>query len=232
MTDKLTPEQLVAHLQNLRDGRDVAVILKALRDSGALVDGSLRGANLGGANLGGANLRGAYLWGADLRGADLQGANLGGANLRGANLWGANLRGANLRGAYLWGADLQRADLRGADLQGADLRGADLQGANLENIRMSWTSHALISEILSRAATTLAQAQFVAFVGANVELCWEEWMRDEVPAALTEKYADATPAEWQALTAHRAWAIGALTPFVKDDEVAPWLEFVNEEQDA
>jgi hypothetical protein len=96
---------------------------------------------------------------------------------------------------------------------------------------MSWSSHALISETLSRAATTLAQAQFAAFVGANVELCWQDWMSDEVPAALTEKYADATLAEWQSLVGNRSWAIGVLTPLLKDDEVAPWLEFVNEEQD-
>ena len=63
----------------------------------------------------------------------------------------ANLRGAYLQGAYLQGAYLQRADLQRADLQGA---------------KISWSSHALLSEILWRAADTEAR-QTLAQVGRS-----------------------------------------------------------------
>ena len=73
----------------------------------------------------------------------------------------AYLQRAYLRGAYLQGAYLQGAYLQGAYLQRADLQRADLQGA-----KISWSSHALLSEILWRAADTEAR-QTLAQVGRS-----------------------------------------------------------------
>jgi hypothetical protein len=157
---------------------------------------NLRGANLGGANLGGADLEGAYLGGANLVGARLVGANLRYADLGSANLCYANLRGANLGGA----------NLGGADLEGANLGGARLGGANLGGAKLSWASHALMSEILWRAATTQEQEHLAGYVGRHTEMCWAAWEMFEHPA--------------------REWAIDELAKWVKDGDDAP--EFIRE----
>jgi uncharacterized protein YjbI with pentapeptide repeats len=137
----------------------------------AAVKAVSRGADLRGAYLRGADLRGAYLTGAYLTGADLRGAYLTGAYLRGAYLTGAYLTGADLRGAYLRGADLGGADLRGAYLTGAYLTGADLTGA-----KINWTSHALISDILRRAAgDDIDRLKFAGLVLLQISWCWKEF---------------------------------------------------------
>ena len=67
-----------------------------------------------------------------------------------------------LHGCWLRGEDGgRRAYLRGAYLEGAYLQGAYLQGA-----KISWSSHALLSEILWRAADTEAR-QTLAQVGRS-----------------------------------------------------------------
>ena len=114
--------------------------------------------------------------------AEANKAYLGVANLEGANLEGANLEGANLRGAYLGEANLRRA--------------------NLENITVPWTSHALISEILYRAAgDNIERQKFSAWVGRKTEWCWGMWEEYDGP--------------------ERKWAICTLRKWKKDGDDAP-----------
>ena len=143
----------------------------------------------------------ADLSGADLRGAYLSGANLGGADLSGANLRGADLRGADLSGADLRGADLSGANLGGADLSGANLRGAYLSVANLSGANLGWTSHALLSEILWRAADTEPRQMLAAFVGRRTDWCWNDWSKWQHP--------------------EREWAIAELRKWSKPDDGHP-----------
>ena len=67
-----------------------------------------------------------------------------------------------LHGCWLRGEDGGRR----AYLQRAYLRGAYLEGAYLQGAKISWSSHALLSEILWRAADTEAR-QTLAQVGRS-----------------------------------------------------------------
>ena len=87
----------------------------------------------------------------------------------------------------------QRADLQGADLQEAYLRGA----------KISWSSHALLSEILWRAADTEARQMLASFVGRMTDWCWDQWAKWEHP--------------------EREWAIAELRKWVQDGDGAPDL---------
>ena len=77
-----------------------------------------------------------------------------------------------LHGLWLWSeaggqrANLQGAYLQGTNLQGTNLQRADLQRADLQGAKISWSSHALLSEILWRAADTEAR-QTLAQVGRS-----------------------------------------------------------------
>ena len=160
-------------------------------------DAYLHGADLHGADLHGANLRGAYLSGAYLHGADLSGANLSDANLR-----DANLRGANLSGAYLSDANLRGADLRDANLRGANLSGAYLSDANLRGAKINWQSHALLGEILRRAAGDDVQRRCLAGgILISTDWCW--------PKMLSIDHPD------------KAWALAELSKWVQDGDDAP-----------
>ena len=126
----------------------------------------------------GANLDGANLRGANLVRANLVRANLDWANLRRANLDGANLDGANLDGANLDGANLDGANLDGANLDGANLDGANLRRANLDGAKINWTSHALVAEILRRAADgDIERRKFAGLVLISRDWCWAEFLR-------------------------------------------------------
>jgi Pentapeptide repeats (8 copies) len=110
------------------------------------------------------------------------------ANLRGANLVGANLVGANLDGAYL---------------DGAYLRGANLDGAYLDGARINWQSHALIGELLGRAAgEDLDKRKVAGLVSISRDWCWKSWL---------------------ALAADPLfpWAIDTLAAWVRDGDGAP-----------
>ena len=128
-------------------------------------------------------------------------AHLGGANLWGANLWGADLGGAYLRGAYLRDAHLGGANLWGADLGGADLGGAD----GRSRVRMNWSSHALIADILLRAAgSNVARRSLAGLILISTDWCWTKWLKLKHP--------------------ERGWALRTLAPWlhaedVVDDEV-------------
>jgi hypothetical protein len=128
-------------------------------------------------------------------------ANLHGADLHGADLHGANLRWADLQGADLQGANLRWADLHGADLHGANLRWADLHGANLRWAKISWRSHAIVSEILWRAADTESREMLAAYIGRKTNWCWSDWATFAHPE--TE------------------WAKGELLKWVKPGDDAP-----------
>ena len=94
-------------------------------------------------------------------------ANLYGANLSRAYLSGANLYGANLGDAYLSGANLARAILRGA--------------------KISWSSHALISEILkSNSNGEIAKLEIAGLVLIQIGWCWEEFCSLDKPQDLKD----------------------------------------------
>ena len=78
---------------------------------------------------------------------------------------------------------------------------ADLSGANLSDVTMAWASHALISEILWRAADTEARQMLAAFVGRQTGWCWDKW----------ETFAHP----------EKEWALSVLRPLVKDGGGAP-----------
>lgn len=115
---------------------------------------------------------------------------------------------ANLYGANLYGADLCDADLTGANLYGANLTGANLTRANLTMIKISWTSHHLISEILYRAATTEKDAKIqvekrkvAGLIAISIDWCWTEFI------AINDPLTD--------------WAIAVLAPYAENDPNAP-----------
>jgi uncharacterized protein YjbI with pentapeptide repeats len=149
-----------------------------------------------------ADLRGTDLRGANLRYANLRYADLGGANLGHADLSDANLRYANLGGANLGCANLGHADLSGADLGGANLGGANLRYADLRGAKFNWQSHALLSEILLRAAgDNMGRRMLAGLVAVSTDWCWDQWLSLEHP--------------------ERAWAIAELAKWVRPDDGAP-----------
>ena len=112
--------------------------------------------------------------------------------------------GANLRGAVLYGATLRGATLRGANLRGADLYGADLSGANLYGAKVNWQSHAIISEILRRAAADDVQKRMVAgLILVSPDWCWDKFL--SIQSDL------------------RDWAITTLREYVQDGDNAPGI---------
>lgn len=124
------------------------------------------------------------------------------ANLWYANLRHANLRDADLRHANLWDADLWDADLRGANLSGANLRGADLRGANLRHAKVNWQSHALLSEILLRAAgDNMERRMLSGLIAVSTDWCWDTFLAIE--------------------HTERDWAITELARWVRPDDGAP-----------
>lgn len=93
-----------------------------------------------------------------------------------------------------------------AYLRGADLRGADLRGAYLREITMSWQSHALIAEILRRAANKDIEKTKVAgliAMGQANNWCWEWYVKNCSNDPLFP------------------WAIAELRKWVKDGDDAP-----------
>jgi hypothetical protein len=144
----------------------------------------------------------ANLDGANLDGANLTGANLDGANLDGANLTGANLYWANLTRANLTGANLTRANLTGANLTRANLTGANLTGANLTRAKINWQSHALLSEILWRAASGEQDKEMLAaWIGRKRDYCWNKFVAIDHP--------------------HKEWALRELAKWAQEDDGAP-----------
>jgi hypothetical protein len=110
--------------------------------------------------------------------------------------------GADLRGANLGGADLRGANLGGANLGGADLRGADLRGANLGGAKINWNSHALIGEILRRAAGDDVEKRCIAGgIAISTDWCWCKMLSIEHP--------------------QKEWALAELAKRVTDDDNAP-----------
>jgi hypothetical protein len=168
----------------------------------------LRFADLRSADLRFADLRSADLRYADLGSANLRYADLGSANLRSADLGFADLRYADLRYANLGLADLRYANLGYADLGSANLGYADLWSANLRYANLGlakgfWRSHAVLSEILWRAAGAVVSRQMLAaFIGRQTAWCWEQWSSFDHP--------------------ERDWAIGELAKWIVDgDDTVP-----------
>ena len=123
------------------------------------------------------------------------------AVLRSADLRYADLSSAVLRYAVLRYADLRSAVLRSADLRYADLSYADLRYAVLSGIKISWSSHSLLSELLWHKADTIQRQMLAAFVGRKNEWCWDEFSK------MRHK--------------EKKWAIDILKEYAKDDKTAP-----------
>ena len=182
---------------------------------------NLSAADLSYANLRYANLSDADLSYADLSDADLRYANLSAANLSDADLSDADLRYANLSDANLSDADLSDANLSAADLSYADLRAANLSAANLHDadlsdILVSWQSHALLGEILFRAAGRLLDRQALALlIAKHIGWCWSVWLDDSPPDGVL-------PIEWENIVINqREWALSELAKWVKQNDGAP-----------
>ena len=157
-----------------------------------------------GIDLRAANLTEANLTWADLTEADLTWADLPGANLTGADLTGADLTAANLTEANLAGANLAGADLTGANLTGANLAGANLAGAHLAGIVVAWQSHALLADILRRAAgDNVPRRMLAGLIAISTDWCWGEFLNLDIDPALRE------------------WAIAELRQWVRDSDAAP-----------
>ena len=116
-----------------------------------------------------------------------------------------NLHHANLRSADLTSANLRGANWRGANWRDANWRDANLTDTNLTGAKLSWSSHALISEILWRVADTESRQMLAALVGRRTGWCWIDCWKD-----------------WQA-SAHPeyGWALAELAQWVQDGDDAP-----------
>ena len=181
-----------------------ATLTRANLTRADLTAATLTRANLTRANLTGADLTGANLTWADLPWANLPWANLPWANLTGANLTGADLPWADLTGANLTEANLTRANLIGANLTGADLTEANLIGAHLAGIVVAWQSHALLADILRRAAgDNVPRRMLAGLIAISTDWCWGEFLNLDIDPALRE------------------WAIAELRQWVRDSDAAP-----------
>ena len=141
---------------------------------------------------------------ATLTGADLTRANLTGANLTRADLTGANLTWAKLTGANLTGADLTEANLTEAKLTEANLTRANLTRAHLAGIVVAWQSHALLADILRRAAgDNVPRRMLAGLIAISTDWCWGEFLNLDIDPALRE------------------WAIAELRQWVRDSDAAP-----------
>lgn len=59
-------------------------------------------------------------------------------------------------------------------------RGISLRGANLSGAKISWQSHAMLSEILWRAADGNQQREMLAsYIGRKIKWCWPDWLKLE-----------------------------------------------------
>ena len=142
--------------------------------------------------------------GIDLRAANLTEANLTWADLTEADLTWADLPGANLTGADLTGADLTAANLTAANLTETNLAGANLAGAHLAGIVVAWQSHALLADILRRAAgDNVPRRMLAGLIAISTDWCWGEFLNLDIDPALRE------------------WAIAELRQWVRDSDAAP-----------
>ena len=104
--------------------------------------------------------------------------------------------------AALQQAVKEGAVLYGADLRGAVLRDANLRDANLRGAKVNWQSHAIISEILRRAAGHDVQKRMVAgLILVSPDWCWDKFLSIESEL--------------------RDWSITTLREYVQDGDNAP-----------
>jgi hypothetical protein len=95
-----------------------------------------------------------------------------------------------------------KADLRVADLRVADLSGAYLSGAYLSGARINWNSHALVGEILRRAAGDDVEKRCIAGgITISTDWCWQKMLSIE--------------------HGQKQWAIDTLIPWLQDGDNAP-----------
>jgi hypothetical protein len=135
-------------------------------------------------------------------GAYLDGAYLAGAYLDGAYLDRASLNRAYFNRASLNGASLECASLDGASLYGASFNGASLYGASFNGAKINWQSHALIAEILRRAAgDDVDKRCLVGGILISTDWCWDKMLAIDHP--------------------QKQWAIETLLPWIQEGDDAP-----------
>ena len=95
-------------------------------------------------------------------------------------------------------------DLRAANLTEANLAGANLAGAHLAGIVVAWQSHALLADILRRAAgDNVPRRMLAGLIAISTDWCWGEFLNLDIDPALRE------------------WAIAELRQWVRDSDAAP-----------
>jgi uncharacterized protein YjbI with pentapeptide repeats len=91
-----------------------------------------------------------------------------------------------------------------ANLTGANLAGANLAGAHLAGIVVAWQSHALLADILRRAAgDNVPRRMLAGLIAISTDWCWGEFLNLDIDPALRE------------------WAIAELRQWVRDSDAAP-----------
>jgi len=175
----------------IKSRADNSVLIEVLPTAISSIDLShrvLEKANLNGFDLRFADLRDTIFNGSDLSGANLVGTDFsGGAALRNVNFVGANLRYVNFINANLTNADLSGANLNGANLSYANLHNANLEGATTQNtqftdallsgVKLEWSSHALISEILlQEACGDCSKVEFASLIRTMTSWCWDTFL--------------------------------------------------------
>ena len=84
----------------------------------------------------------------------------------------------------------------------ANLTRANLTGANLTDVKMAWTSHDLVAEVLRRAAgDNITRLQVAGLVLIQRDWCWREFLAVDVP--------------------EKEWALDELAKWVQIDDDAP-----------
>ena len=105
---------------------------------------------------------------------------------------------------FKMGVAVKAALEAGANLARANLAGAYLARANLAGIKVNWTSHDLIAEILRRwAKDSIPRRMLVGLIVVSRDWCWPQFLRIKHP----EKKA----------------ALAELSRWLQKDEKAPWL---------
>lgn len=138
---------------------------------------------------------------ADLSYANLTNTNLSYSNLSYANLSNANCTNCSFTSSYFYSTRFNNADLTESNFINTAMESVTFTNAVMDDITMNWNSHDLISEILFRAATTIGQEQFAAWISHKKSWCWPEW--------LASNYSD-----WN-------WVLATLQPLVKPSDNAP-----------
>lgn len=172
--------------------------------TGAMFEfGTMRGVNISNlmacrCQMEGTNFSGSHINNSEFNGSSLQRAKFNGCNLKGTSFQRVNLYGASFIGANLEYCDFSNAVLVGCNFTRANLNGACFShagfddGTEMGRIKLSWSSHDLISHILNEYADRPLGGKWPTanqiirrrmFAGAILTMrmkCWRSFFRDGV----------------------------------------------------